>query len=102
MVCHVAPEATPAELYRPGRFCLHLMREAFANFVDCVECAERAGRTPPAVPSRSRPLPDRDDLDLLVDRRLRMLGIQQLFFAQTDRLNALWRDFEGRHQHVTE
>jgi len=106
-----APEATPGELYRLGRVCLHRMREAFSNFVDCVECAERPGGRPrPAAPPRSqprfesgsRPLPDGDDLNLLVDRRFRMLGIEQLFFAQTNRLNALWRDFEGRHQHVAE
>ena|ERR1700743_1820965 len=42
----------------------------------------------------------RDDLGLLVDRSLGIIGVLQLLLAETDRENALGRNLEGLHQRI--
>jgi hypothetical protein len=77
--------------------------EAFAAMLYAGTLGTMSARrddAPRALPLRR--FPDGHDLDLLVDRRCRMSGVLQLLFAQTDRLNAFWRDLERRHQHVTD
>jgi hypothetical protein len=49
-----------------------------------------------------KPASHSHNLDPLVGRRVRMDGIQQLLFAQTDRLKAFWRNLESSHEHVAD
>src|SRR5450759_2515417 len=49
-----------------------------------------------------RRLCHRGDLDLLVDRRRRMDGIDQLLLAQANRLKAFWRNLECVKQHFAD
>src|SRR5689334_13626659 len=47
-------------------------------------------------------LADRDDLDLLIDRRRGLRGIEQLLLAEADGLQAFDRDLEGIRQDVAD
>jgi hypothetical protein len=56
------------------------------------------------VPTRRqlKRFPESQYLNLLVDRRRRVGGIQQLLLTQTHRLNTFCRYLERRHKHVAD
>jgi hypothetical protein len=64
--------------------------------------SDREGRNSKPVAALLRGFAHRRDFKLLVDRRGRMGGIQQLLLAQTDPLQAFWRNLEGGHEHAAD
>jgi hypothetical protein len=86
-----ARASTPQENFSPGQIRHRQVAER-----------DREGRNSKAVAALLRGFAHRRDFKLLVDRRGRMGGIQQLLLAQTDSLQAFWRNLEGGHERAAD